>query len=188
MDNVLYESEDDVGEYDEIEDEDEVEVENEDEDEIEEDDGETLVVEKTSDDRIIRDGDDRVTPAIINRFEFCNAVKHVIGQINKGAKVPQILNGTKYMECVDTKLLAWYSVFFTVRHSKDEKPHIDTKKCASVIIMRPVGSKYIEKWRLWELAYLENFPKNYDLNLEYVEKFLVDSSEITPPSTTNVTL
>lgn len=137
-------------------------------------------IKKKIDERVVRDGNDRVTVPVINRFEFCNAVKHVAKQINKGAKVPKILEGTRYIKLTDTKLLAWYSVFFSLRHSLDEplKNEKQRLECASVIIVRPVGLKFLEKWRLWELAYLETFPKNYKLNLEYTEKQMPDQSEI----------
>lgn len=179
----FYDSASDQSDYDNLEDAeaegDEDEEEQEIEDELVEEIEQTARKGKVEE-RVIRDGDKRETPPVMNRFEFCNAVKHVANQINNGAKVPKIIRGTRFMKCTDAKLLAWYSVFFSVRHSMDEPFKSPEKRleCASVIVHRKVGSKFSEPWRLWELVYLDTFPKNFDLNLEYVEKYLADSSEV----------
>lgn len=183
----FYDSASDQSDFD-PNDPDELEAGDEDEEEQEIDeelDGDEVIEQAAKkggkvEERIVRDGDSRETIPVMNRFEFCNAVKHVANQINNGAKVPKIIRGTRFMKCTDAKLLAWYSVFFSVRHSMDEPVKSPEKRleCASVIIHRKVGSKFSEPWRLWELVYLDTFPKNFDLNLEYVKKYLADGSEV----------
>lgn len=178
----FYDSASDQSDYDPNDPDEAENDEDEEEQEIDEELEEEEVVAKKGkvEERIVRDGDSRETVPVMNRFEFCNAVKHVANQINNGAKVPKIIRGTRFMKCTDAKLLAWYSVFFSVRHSMDEPFKSPEKRleCASVIIHRKVGSKFSEPWRLWELVYLDTFPKNFDLNLEYVEKYLADGSEV----------
>lgn len=178
----FYDSASDQSDYDPNDPDEAENDEDEEEQEIDEELEEEEVIAKKGkvEERIVRDGDSRETVPVMNRFEFCNAVKHVANQINNGAKVPKIIRGTRFMKCTDAKLLAWYSVFFSVRHSMDEPFKSPEKRleCASVIIHRKVGSKFSEPWRLWELVYLDTFPKNFDLNLEYVEKYLADGSEV----------
>lgn len=141
---------------------------------------ETIVKPIAKSARIEKRGTDRITKPILNKFELVNAVIRVIKQINDGAKLPKITEGTSINKDTDVFYLAFRSVMATVKHTIDEPDRSpeQIRKCASVIIQRDVGTKFTEQWALHELVWLEAYPDEYELTQEVKNEYFVDPSNL----------
>lgn len=129
--------------------------------------------------KTILTGSDRKTRPILSKFELVLAVSRVAQQINSGAKLPKITEGSIVNQDTDVFFLAYRSVMATVRKSLDEplKNPEDLAKCASVLIHRDVGRDFVEVWKLHELIHLEALPFS-EMSEEAKLEYFMDPSQI----------
>ena len=127
--------------------------------------------------RILLTGDDRVSLPRLSKFDRVVAVTEVINQLNAGAKLPAIVDGTSVHRDSTTFNLALACVMATVKRSINEvKTPEQISKGASVIIKRDIGMTRREEWKLHELYWLE--ASRHDKEMIEMKKHFVDSNRI----------
>lgn len=129
--------------------------------------------------KTILTGGARLSRPFLTKFELVMAVSRVAHQINNGAKIPKVTEGSVINYDTDVFFLALRSVLATVRRGISEplKGPEEISKCASVLIYREVGKEYVEVWKLHELIWLEAVPSDSataELLEEARSKYVVD--------------
>lgn len=123
--------------------------------------------ERKSSNIILREGANRTTLNKLDKFERCSAVIFYAKEIEKGAKVPEIVKPSLIEGVTDTISLAYISVMETVRKSSDEiRSKEDISRGASISIKRKIREGVYDIWKLHELVWygkLEEEFSDYDL-------------------------
>lgn len=99
-----------------------------------------------------RFGDDRTTNIKLSQNELVSAVIFYTNEINKGAKVPNIVGDITGI--TDAITLAYKSVMATVRSSRLQvKSEFEKKNGVGMFLRRPVTSTTTDVWALHDLVY-----------------------------------